>query len=311
MMPILYAILVIILSVNVLLGLPLAVDLIETKLISANIPTNKVIGADDIQNIAGVWKMRSIPKDSGILPPQLTAVAVLVEDLASDSILFAKNSHTRLPIASTTKIMTALVSVGYFKPNAVLTVPENISQIIGSTMGLKENEKLTFRSLLYGMLLNSGNDAAYTIAYNFPGGVGEFVAQMNKKALSLGLSNTHFDNPAGFDSPNHYSSASDLAKIALLVEDDAQLARVVSTKDTVVFSIDKTNTHPLKNLNKLLAEPGVLGIKTGTTPAAKENLVGLFERNGHKILTIVLGSDDRFSETDKLIDWVYQNFTWE
>ncbi|MDO8638989.1 MAG: D-alanyl-D-alanine carboxypeptidase, partial [Candidatus Daviesbacteria bacterium] len=170
---------------------------------------------------------------------------------------------------------------------------------------------LSFRSLLYGMLLNSGNDAAYTIAQNYSGGLDAFVVAMNNKAISLGLLNTHFTNPAGFDSLGHYSSAEDLAKIATIAIENPQLSRVVSTKETSVASIDKSTIHSLKNLNKLLDEPGVLGIKTGTTPLARENLVGLVERNGHKILTVVLGSNDRFGETNKLLDWTYSNFVWK
>jgi D-alanyl-D-alanine carboxypeptidase len=258
----------------------------------------------------GAETAKVLPKSQNINPPILTATSAMVKDLDNDFVFFVKDSDKRVPIASTTKIMTSIIASEYFKQNEILVVPE-VASVSGSTMGLKTGEKLTFRSLIYGLMLNSGNDAAFTIAASYPGGVNAFVDAMNNKALSLGLVNTHFDNPAGFDSPNHYSSAADLAKIAAIAAENPQLARVFVTKETSVTSIDRANVHQLKNLNKLLDLPGVLGIKTGFTPAAKENFVGLIERDNHRILTVVLGSDDRFGETQKLMDWVFANFIWE
>lgn len=311
MMPIFYIITAIFFSIGVLVKLPDAVGLVQTQVEAQNIPSNKIIARGELLPQAEIIKPVPFPQNQGFPPPIIYASAVVVKDLASNVLLFCQAENQKIPIASTTKIMTALVASEYFKPNEILVVPEDILTISGSSMGLKPKEELTFRSLLYGMLLNSGNDAAYTIAQNYPGGLSVFVEAMNNKAINLGLGNTHFTNPAGFDSLNHYSSAQDLAKIAALAIEDPQLSRVVSTKETSVASIDKTTIHPLKNLNKLLDEPGVLGIKTGTTPAAKENLVGLVERDGHKILTVVLGSNDRFGETEKLLDWTYSNFVWK
>ncbi len=206
--------------------------------------------------------------------------------------------------------MTALVASDYFKQNSVLTVSSS-AYIPGSRVGLINGEDLSFRSMLYGMLLNSGNDAAFAIAENYPGGVLGFVSAMNKKAAEMNLKNSHFDNPAGFDSPNHYSSAADLAKITGEAIKNYQLARIFATKETNIVSLNKRYTHQLLNLNKLLADVnGVLGVKTGTTEGAKENLVTLVEREGHRVLLVVLGSNDRFGETTRLIDWTYSNFEW-
>lgn len=309
MMPVLYTIAILILSVSFLTRFPKALDLVQTTVSASNIPANVILSQGEVVTERNQLS-NPVPESRQIPPPALTATASLVEDLDSSSLLFVKNPNARVPIASTTKIVTALVGVEHYKANDVLTVP-NLKDVPGSAMGVKEGEKLTFRSLLYGLLLNSGNDAAYTIAANFPGGKEAFMAAMNQRAASLGLTDTHFDNPAGFDSPYHYSSASDLSKLAVLASQDSQIARVVSTKQTEVASVDKLTIHPLKNLNRLLDEPGVLGIKTGTTPQAKENLVGLVERGGHTLLTVILGSDDRFGETDKLINWAYSNFVWQ
>jgi len=162
------------------------------------------------------------------------------------------------------------------------------------------------------MLLSSGNDAAYALAENYPGGVLGFVSAMNKKAEQLNLTNTHFDNPAGFDSPQHFSSAKDLATITEEALKNPSLVRIFATKETSIVSLDKKYTHQLANLNKLLSQvKGVLGVKTGFTEGAKENLVTCVSRDGHQILTVVLGSNDRFGESTKLIEWTYENFIWQ
>lgn len=299
----LYSAFLIIIGISVALTTPIFLETSDQFFISLEIPQNN-------SQIAGVQKYNIPPISKNIAPPLNFARAVLVKDLSTDMVLYQKDAANIFPIASLTKIMTALVASEYFKQNTVLTV-EASATIPGSKVGLNRGENLTFRSLLYGMLLNSGNDAAFTLAENYPGGVLSFVSAMNKKVLQLGLINTHFENPAGFDSPNHYSTASDMAKISEEALKNYQLARIFATRETNIVSLDKKYTHQLLNLNRLLSQVnGVLGIKTGTTEGAKENLITLVERDGHKVLLVVLGSDNRFSETTRLIDWVYQNFQW-
>lgn len=279
------------------------VDYTEDLLISFQIPQNN-------SNIAGIQKYNIPPISKNLPPPQFSAKAVFIKDLSTDTVLFEKDVSIPLPIGSTTKIMTALVGVGYFKQTDVLTVRDGAS-ISGARVGLFAGEDLSFRSLLYGMLLSSGNDAAYTIAENFPGGVPGFVSQMNQRTSLLNLENTHFDNPAGFDSLGHFSTAKDLTKITEEALKDYTLARIFQTKETDIVSLDKKYIHRLHNLNKLLTQiSGVLGVKTGTTPKSKENLITLIERDGKRVLIVLLGSDDRFGETIKLIDWTYINFEW-
>lgn len=283
--------------------LPLSLSKTENILLTSKIPDNN-------SQIAGIQKYNVPPVSKNIPAPFLTARAALVKDLATDTILYQKDITVSLPIASTTKIMTALVASEYYQPNSVLTV-ENAASVEGSKVGLKAGETLSFKSLLYGMLLNSGNDAAYALAENYQGGILGFISAMNKRAVELGLKNTHFDNPAGFDSPKHFSSASDLAKITQEALKNSDLARIFSTKETSIVSLDKKYTYQLHNLNKLLSQvKGVLGVKTGYTQGAKENLVTLISRDEHKVLTIILGSDDRFGESTQLIEWAYGNFNW-
>ncbi len=273
-------------------------DLVSAKV---NIPQNNA-------EVAGIQTFIAAPLSAGLPLPLLTAKSILIYDINSKSVLYERNSYTSLPIASTTKIMTALVASEHYKQNSILTVNHGAT-VEGAKVGLVKGETLSFRALLYGMLLNSGNDAAYTIAENYPGGVTNFVEAMNRKAVKLNLTNTHFDNPAGFDGSNHYSSAADLNIITIEALKDVQLSRIFETKETEVFSLDKKHHHSLRNLNKLLGSVvGVKGIKTGYTPNAKENLVTLVDREDRPIITIVLGSDDRFGDTTKLIEWIYKNY---
>lgn len=275
----------------------------DTLLLSFQIPQNNA-------EVAGVQKYNIPPVSRNLPMPEISARAFIIKDLTSDTILYQRDAKQPLPIASTTKIMTALVASEYFQPNSELRV-KNGSDVSGARVGLFAGEDLSFRSLLYGMLLNSGNDAAYTIAENYPGSVNGFVAAMNKKAVELNLSSTHFDNPAGFDSPKHFSSAQDMLIITEEALKNYQLTRIFATKETDIVSLDKKYKHQLKNLNRLLSQiQGVLGVKTGYTDAAKENLVTYVERDGRRILLVVLGSDDRFGETTSLIDWSYANFVW-
>lgn len=299
----LYSAGLILLAVVITAVVPFVFDSIDDLLISLQIPQNN-------SQVAGIQKYNIPPVSKNSPLPNFGARAVLIQDLTTGTILYQKNADVSYPIASTTKIMTALVASEYFKQNSILTV-DTSSGIPGSRVGLTRGENLTFRSLLYGMLLNSGNDAAFALAENYPGGALGFVSAMNKKVLQLNLKNTHFDNPAGFDSPNHFSSAGDLAKITEEALKNYQLVRIFATKETNIVSLDKKYTHQLVNLNRLLSSVnGVLGVKTGTTEGAKENLVTLVERNGHRVLLVALGSSDRFGETTKLIDWTYANFTW-
>lgn len=300
----LYSAILILLAVAVSFSLPILIDSAENFLTDWQIPANS-------SEVAGIQKYSVPPTAFGFPPPQLSARGVYVLDLATNTKLFEKNADSRLPIASTTKIMTALLANSYFKQNAILTVGDGAS-VVGSKVGLFRGETLSFRALLYGLLLNSGNDAAFTIAENYPGGTTGFVEAMNQKASLMGLNNTHFENPAGLDHPNHFSSAKDLSQITREALNSAQLARIFATKDTQIVSLDKKHTYELHNLNKLLTSvAGVLGVKTGYTISAKENLVTLVDRGGHRVLLVVLGSDDRFGESIRLIDWTYSNFIWQ
>jgi D-alanyl-D-alanine carboxypeptidase len=248
---------------------------------------------------------------TGILPPSdLTATGIVIQDIDSGAFLYKLNSEESLSPASTTKLLTALVILDHFKLDDVMTVKNLVTD--GQMMGLVLGEKITVENLLYGALIHSGNDAAYTLADNYPGGVDAFVVQMNDKAAKLGLSKSHFTNPIGYDDPAHKMTPHDLSLLAGAAINNPVIAKMVAIPTITISDITHTQFHNLKNVNQLLGKiPGVSGIKTGWTEAAGENLVTLIERNNHRIILVVLRSKDRFGETARLIDWVFANFQWQ
>ena len=206
--------------------------------------------------------------------------------------------------------MTALVSLDTYSSDQVLKVGK--INIVGQKMGLVWGEEIKFIDLLKGLLIYSSNDAAEVLANNHPGGRELFIALMNKKAKDLGLNNTHFSNPSGLDEFNHYSTARDLITISKVAMKDPVFSKIVGTKEELVKSVNGKMSHKLVNINKLLGSvDGVLGVKTGWTENARENLVTYIDRNGKKVMIVVLGSSDRFGETKELIDWIYSNYSWE
>lgn len=272
----------------------------------------------EIENTGGIELTKTvnlpspppIPQNiTGRETPFLTAESILIKDIPSGIILYAMNEDTILPPASTTKLMTALVILDKFSLEDTMTVKTVIKE--GRNMGLHEGEKLTVEALLYGALVHSANDAAYTLAENYPGGVAKFVAMMNEKVKELFLLNTYFTNPIGFDDANHYTTAEDLAKLAKIALQNKTIVKIVSTKAITVSDTSYSQFYDLKNVNELLGKvAGIAGVKTGYTQNAGEILISEVKKNGHSVLFVILKSRDRFGETTKLIDWVFTNFQW-
>ena len=182
----------------------------------------------------------------------------------------------------------------------------------GQSMGLIPGEKITVENLLYGALVHSGNDAALALAEAYPGGVAMFVAQMNASAQELDLTNTHFGNPMGFDDEQTYTTPEDLLILARAVLQHKELAKIVAIPSITVSDVSYSLFHPLRNVNELVGKiAGVAGVKTGFTEAAGESVVTLAQRNGHKVLMVVLKSGNRFAETEELINWVFANYSWD
>lgn len=247
---------------------------------------------------------------TGVAVPNLSSSSVLVIDAQTKTIIYSKAPDLQLKPASTTKIMTALVSLDYYPLNKVLTVKNDYYP--GQTMKLVKGEQMTVENLLYGLLVLSGNDAGYTLAENYSGGLDNFVQAMNQKAKKFHLEKTSFTNPVGLDEKNHFTTTHDLAILTSEAMKNPVFERLVDTKTITVADISGEKKHVLKNINELLGEvQGLKGVKTGWTEEAGECLVSYTERNDEKIITVVLGSLDRFGDTKKLIEWVFANFKWE
>lgn len=242
--------------------------------------------------------------------PWLSAISALVIDVPTKTIIYAKNPDQKMLPASTTKIMTALVALDYYHPDDILEVKN--ANAIGQTMKLVQNEKITFNNLLYGLLVQSGNDAAEVLAQDYPGGFDYFIQAMNTKAKLLHLNQTNFNNPTGIDSYGHVTTSHDLAILASEAMKNKMFAQVVATPFITVTDTSGVFIHELSNINQLVGKVlGVKGVKTGWTENAGECLVAYTGRDKGKIISVVLGSLDRFKDTENLINWVYNNFSWE
>ena len=251
-------------------------------------------------------------------PPSLTARSSALVDRDSAVLIYGRNEKLQLLPASTVKIMTALVAFDTYGLNDILTV-HNIDDE-GQNIKLIEGERMTVKNLLYGLLVASGNDAALALAQNYPGGGINFIKAMNDKAQSWGLKDTYFANPTGLDTNEKgemltdfsYTTASDLARLAALFLKNETFLEIASTQSMTISDVGGKIFHQLENVNQLVGKfPGLKGVKTGWTQQAGECLVGYTERDGRGLITVVMGSQDRFGETVKLVDWVFDNFRWQ
>lgn len=244
-------------------------------------------------------------------PPALTAQAIFVFEPDSGTILYQLNSDTRLYPASTTKIMTALVALDVYSPNDILTAKTS-EQAIGRSARLLAGQQFTVKDLLYAALVSSGNDAALTLAENYPhGGYSAFVNRMNQKARDLHLQDTSFTNVSGIEALNHKTTVHDLAILTKEAINNPLLIDIVNTPQITITDITGQTQYLLKSTNQLLGQvEGLKGIKTGWTENAGECLIAYVKRGHKEIITVVLNSADRFTETQKLINWAYAHHAW-
>lgn len=251
------------------------------------------------------YTLYSYPTLGTYVQPLLSAQAAAIFDPQSGVFLYTKNSSLRFSIASTTKIMSALVAIKQFKHDDILTVQRDY--IEGSSLQLFKGEQFSFENLLYAMLLNSANDAAYAIADNYPGGIKSFVSRMNATAAKFHLWNTSFIDPAGLEDDNDFSTVTDLARLAGIALQQPTIAQVIATKSKTINTVDNNISYPLENLNKLLGYDGVIGMKTGTTEGAGQVLITAKEYNGHTFIIVVIQSTDRYADTWSLLNLIDTN----
>ncbi len=247
---------------------------------------------------------------NGFNVSELTAKSAVIYDLTTNKTIFEKNPKEHLPMASLTKIMTAIISLENKKSEDTYIVSEE--NLVGEdSMGLSAGESLTLEDLLYGLMLPSGNDAAEVLANNSPLGRKGFIQAMNDKAKSLGLTDTHFDNPSGLQGDGtQYTTVYDLLVITKYAMEKYPLFKEVVSSPT--HTIPETSTHKAYFLgnetNLLTTYEGVKGVKTGYTPEAGLCLVTYIEYANHKMIGIILNSENRRGEMKELLDYSLRTF---
>lgn len=241
-------------------------------------------------------------KDKG---PAITAHAAILFENTTGTVLYGKNEHVRRSPASLTKIMTALLAFESGRMDDTVTISRRAAGLGGSSLYLKEGQQIPLRELMYGMLLRSGNDAAVAVAEHIAGSVSAFVGMMNQRADELGATNTRFANPHGLDAHNHYSTAFDLTMLSRTALWHKDFAEIVGTVDHTYEEKGIT----WRNTNRLLwSYTGAEGIKTGTTGQAGNCLAAAASREGMQLITVVLGSANRWRDTTTLLDYAFDNF---
>lgn len=259
-------------------------------------------------------------RNSGIADPEVQAKAVLIEDLETGKILYAKNENEHFPIGSITKLMTAQIVLDKLNLTDVVTM----SKIAINTYGgqaFSIGEKIDAKALFYAMMMASSNDASVALSEHISGSWQEFVLLMNERVKKLNLSNTSFANPTGLDDVSNYSSAADMAVITKQSLKYQLIWEVMRTQKIIIKSADGSLEHEVNNSNKLLGKlPNITGGKTGYTDEALETFVFISgsprelasPENNNQVLYVLLGAPIglRFQETEKLVYWVDKAYTW-
>ncbi|HHU63229.1 MAG TPA: D-alanyl-D-alanine carboxypeptidase [Clostridiales bacterium] len=241
--------------------------------------------------------------------PQISAQAAIVMEAGTNRVLYEKNIHKRLANASTTKILTAIIAIEHGKLSDMVRSSANAAKVGGSSIWLTEGEILSMEELLYGLMLNSGNDAAVAIAEHISGSVEGFAALMNKKAREIGAINSNFVNPHGLPDDNHYTTAYDLALIASYAMKNPIFRKIVSTEKRRISWPGHEWDRILINKNKLLSQyQGANGIKTGYTKKAGRCLVAAAQRNNMQLISVVLNCQPMFEESIVLLDHAFDRF---
>ena len=235
-----------------------------------------------------------------------SAKAAVLIDAKSGAVLFEKNAHTPLPMASTTKIMTALSVIENASPEALIQVSPNAASVEGSSIYLREGEKIKVIDLLYGLLLESGNDAATALAEGVFGSVEKCCEHMNERAHEMGLVSTHFENPHGLDGENHYTTAYELAIITKYAMKNELFRRIVSTKN---YTSKGETIRYFSNHNRLLnTYPDAVGVKTGYTSKSGRCLVTAANRNGEEYIAVTLSNPLDWQDHKKMHEFAFSNF---
>lgn len=265
------------------------------------------ISNEEFLNIPSI--IESSSKDVNL--PEINSKSAVVIDRNTNTILYGKDENTKRKMASTTKIMTCIIVIEQGNLDDTVTISKKSANVGGSRLGLKINDKITVKDLLYGLMLCSGNDAAIALSEYISENTNDFSILMNNKAKDLGLLNTNFESPHGLDSDNHYTTAYELALLSNYALKNEVFSKIVATKSCTVT----INGYPknISNTNELLGNlDGVYGIKTGFTNGANRCLVTACKRNNLDLICVVLGADTknfRTKDSIKLIEYSFKTFS--
>lgn len=237
--------------------------------------------------------------------PAVSAAAATVMHVETGTVVFEKNADGQMLIASTTKIMTALVVLEHCALSEPVEILPEYTAVEGSSMYLRAGETYTVEELLYGLMLASGNDAATALACHTAGSIEAFAQLMNDKAAVLGLENTSFRNPHGLDAEGHYSTARDLATLACYAMQNEQFRTIVSTNSITIGAQTYTNHNRL-----LRTYPGALGVKTGYTEAAGRILVSCAQRDNTQFICVTISDPNDWDDHTRLLDWAFDEYEY-
>ena len=240
------------------------------------------------------------------------AQAAIIYDVGSGTTLYAKNANQALPIASLTKLMTALVIMQNHSPDEIVTIPQDLPPLglADQKIGVVPGQKFKLSELMKALLIYSANDVANSLAIWDSGSIDKFSTKMNAEAQQWGMSKSNFVNPTGLDETNHTSSAQDLLIVSRVLLQNKPFAKIVNTSSATIYD-EAGKPFVITTTNKDLSLSYVYGIKTGLTDLAGECLILLAQKSGHEIITVVLNSPNRFQDSKNMVNYTFDNYIWK
>ena len=240
------------------------------------------------------------------------AQAAIIYDVGSGTTLYAKNANQALPIASLTKLMTALVIMQNHSPDEIVTIPQDLPPLgpADQKIGVVPGQEFKLSELMKALLIYSANDVANSLAIWDSGSIDKFSTKMNAEAQQWGMSKSNFVNPTGLDETNHNSSAQDLLIVSRVLLQNKPFAKIVNTSSATIYD-EAGKPFVITTTNKDLSLSYVYGIKTGLTDLAGECLILLAQKSGHEIITVVLNSPNRFQDSKNMVNYTFDNYIWK
>jgi len=302
-----------------LITLLLLISIIE-NLFGPNVLLSKIQQLQPINEVGEQKKlgfemisyMPSAQHNINSVPLQSDAKVALVYDLTGKKVLYSKAEEDSVPVASLTKLMTALVIMQQHSPEEIVTIPDGLPKLDtdDQKLNIQPGDQFRLSDLMNALLIYSANDVANALAIWDSGSIENFSTKMNDYAKQWELDKSNFSNPNGLDEINHKSSASDILVLATILIQNDEFKKIINTQSMSIQNIDGKK-YQLTTTNKLLNLSYVYGIKTGFTKEAGQSLVLLAEKDGHQIITLVLNSPDRFTESNNMIKYTFDNYSWK